>query len=128
MVDLQKTKRNRMTQVRGQEVTNQIEHVDSAGAKLTLGGVLVAGTVIPAATDLSTTPTLVKTGTLLRIQVAADTYVAFGDEPAAAPLSGTIDATTSPALKLPAGYHLVVATGDFIKTSANPTRVEMITE
>ena len=128
MVDLQKTKRNRMTQTRGQEVTNQIEHIDSAGAKMVIGGVLVAGTLIPAASDISTTPYQVKTGTLLRIQVAADTYVAFGDEPASAPLNAAIDATTSPALKLPAGYHLVVATGDFIRTSANPTRVEMITE
>jgi hypothetical protein len=123
-MDLEKIKRARLTQLRGQETVNQVEHIDSAGAKLVMGGVLVAGDVMTA--DPSAAPVKVLAGSILRIQVSADTYVAFGDDPTASPLSGAISSSTSPAIKLPAGYHLVVATGDFVRMSAAPTRCEII--
>lgn len=124
-LDLYKMKRNRVDQIRGQETINQVEHVASAGAKLVMGGVLVPGDVLTE--DPATAPVKVLAGSILRLQVAADTFVAFGDDPAAAPLNGPVGAATSPGLKLPAGYHLVVATGDFMRTSATPTRTEVVT-
>lgn len=123
--DLNKMKRNRLDRIRGQETIHQIEHVASAGAKLVMSGALVPGDVMTD--DPSAAPVKVLAGSILRIQVAADTYIAFGDEPAEAPLNGVIDATTTPAIKLPAGYAIVIATGDFMKTSSAPTRVEVIT-
>lgn len=111
--------KNRMKSVRGQEIINQIEHVDQAGARLVMGGVLVPGDVITA--DVSVASVLVGVGSILRIQVGADTYVAFGDD-----TLGAVSITTTPAIKLPAGYHLVVATDDFIRASASFTRLEVI--
>lgn len=100
----------------------QDEHLDAAKASKIVDGILVPGEVVDlTANDISTAGRLVKTGSLLRIQVAADTYVAFGDSTIAA-----VDATTSPAIKLPAGYHLLVSTADFIRASANASRLEIL--
>jgi hypothetical protein len=106
----------------GQETLNQVEHIFNAGAKLIMGGVLVQGTVITD--DPSSAPVLIGIGKVLRIQVAADTYLAFYPDDSAV----TVDSTTSPALKLPAGYHLVVATDYFLAMSAAPARLEVITD
>jgi hypothetical protein len=104
---------------RGQEVRDQVEHIDSAGAKLVYQGCLVPGQVITD--DTSSAARLVGAGSILRIQVGADTYVAFGDDQL-----GAVTASTSPGLKLPAGYHTVIATSDWIRTSAALTRLEVV--
>lgn len=112
-------KKNRMRQTIGQETLNQIEHLDNAGAKIVTLGVLIPGDVITS--DTSAAGVLVREGSICRIQVSADTYVAFGDSDI-----GSVSSATSPALKLASGYHLVVATSDYIRTSANVTRLEVI--
>lgn len=117
---IDKLKRMRLDNITGQETKTQIEHVSSAGAKLVMGNALVAGIVVTD--DVSAAGVLVDTGSILRIQTSADTYVAFGTSPA----MSAVDVNTSPAIKLPAGYHIVVATDDFIRASAAFTRLEVI--
>lgn len=132
MLDLQKIKRARLDVIQGQETIQQIEHIASAGAKLVMSGALVAGEVL-SASDLTAAAASggvkVIVGSVLRIQVSADTYVQFSNidnDTTDSPLTSAPDATTSPALKLPSGYHIVVATGDFMRCSASPTRVEVV--
>lgn len=120
-IDYYKLKRARLRDIRGQETINQVEHVEAAGAKLMMGGVLVPGDLLTD--DTSSAPRLVGGGNLLRIEVGSTTYIAFDDVPANL---ATVDATTTPALKLAAGVWLVAATGDFVKTSAAATRIEVI--
>ena len=112
-------KRSRMGIIQGSESIHQIEHVHAAGAKMVVSGILVAGTVVT--TDTSAAPVRVGIGSILRIKVSADTYVAFDDEA----LLGVVSVTTTPALLLPAGFHLVVATGYFMRTSAVLDRLEI---
>ena len=120
-MDFYGLKRNRLGLIQGQETVNQIEHCHAAGAKLVMSGVLVPGIVIT--TDPSSAPVLVHKGTILRIQTTAALYVAFDDTGAL----GSVSATTSPGLYLPAStISLVVATGDFLATSAAPTRIEAL--
>ena len=109
----------------GQETANQIEHINKAGAKAVTEPVLVPGEVVT--TDTSAAPVFVGRGNLLRIEVTADTYVAFGEDPSTSPIDVAVTAASTPAVKLPSGYHLVNATEDFIRTSAVLTRLEVIT-
>jgi uncharacterized protein (DUF2237 family) len=81
----------------------------------------VPGKVVTA--NLSTGWTEVGRGNILRIQVAADTYVAFTDIEGD---SSSVSVTTSPAVKLPAGDHYVLCQAKFVRASANPTRVELL--
>lgn len=119
MTNPRKIKRDRLGTIQGQESINQIEHVADAGARLVYQGCLIPGDILTS--DASAAAVLVKAGTILRIQVGSDTYVAFGGAALVA-----VDVNTTPGLKLPAGYHIVVATDDYMRTSANPTRVEMV--
>lgn len=119
-MDYEKLKRNRLRVIQGSETQMQVEHLAEAGAKVVTQGVVVPGNVVT--TDTSTTSVLVKIGSILRIEVTADTYIAFGDEPIAV----AVTATTSPAAKLKAGMTLVVATADFVRTSIAVTRMEVI--
>lgn len=63
----------------------------------------------------------VGTGNIVRLQVSADTYVAFDDDG----VGGAVSATTSPAVKLEEGYHYVVCQSEYIRASANPVRIEL---
>jgi len=119
-VDLRAIKRARLDQIRGQETINQVEHVASAGAKLVYTNCLVPGTVITA--DISAAPVLVEPGSILRIQTAGDTYIAFSADDSL----GAVSSSTSPGLKLPVGYHVVIATDNFIRASAAVTRLEVV--
>ena len=107
--------------IRGKDKIEQLQHQDEAGAKKVMGDVLVPGRVIPPTTNISNDPELVGKGNICRIRVAAQSYVAFGDESL-----GTVSVTTTPGLELAIGVHLVVATDDFIRMSANPARIEII--
>lgn len=98
---------------------NNVEHVDLPGAKATMD-VLAPGTVITS--DISAAWVKVGLSSIVRIQVAADTYVAFGDDSTA----GVVDSSTSPAIKLAAGYYLLRATGEFIRASLNASRIEIL--
>ena len=120
-MDFFKLKRHRLTLMQGQETINQVQHCHAAGAQIILGGVLVPGVVVTA--DPSAAPILVKSGSILRIQVTTALYLAFGDDPAT---MSAITSATSPGLYLPPGMSLVVATEDFLATSANPTRIEVL--
>lgn len=83
-------------------------------------GVLAPGKVI--AQDISAAGVYVKEGSLCRIRVSSATFVAFGLVDIAA-----VSVTTDPGLELPvAGTYLVVATGDYIRASANAARLEVL--
>ena len=72
--------------------------------------------------NISTAAVLIGKGNIIKIHVAADTYVAFSDDSA----FGTVSATTTPAVLLNAGMHYVVCTGDYVRASANATRLELL--
>ena len=85
-----------------------------------LQALLIPGKVISA--NLSSSWVEVGQGNILRIQVSADTYVAFSDD-----TSGTaVTATTSPAVKVLAGDHYVLCQAKYIRASANPVRAELL--
>ena len=104
---------------RGPNVITQREHLDAAGSRKIAGPILIPGAVVTDNT--SAAPVLVREGNICRIRVSATTYVAFGDDSL-----GVVDATSSPALELGAGTHLVAATDDYIRTSAAVLRLEII--
>ena len=58
----------------------------------------------------------------LKLEIGADTYVAFSD----INTGGAVTVATSPAIKLDAGYHNVVCACKYVRTSANPSRVELL--
>jgi hypothetical protein len=121
--ELDSIKRRRMAGgTRGQETVNQIEHIDSAGARATIGPVLAPGDVVTDNT--STQARLVGVGNICRIFVTADTYVAFGAEDL-----GAVSNTSTPAILLKTGdARLVSATADYIRTSIALERLEVIKE
>lgn len=111
-------KRN-IKNIRGSELIRQLQHVDAMDAQAVTVGVLSPGSVVT--TDISAAGVLVGKGALLRIQVGADVYLAFG-----ASDIGVVSVSTSPAIKLPAGYHIIRATDDYIRASAAATRLEIL--
>lgn len=125
---IEKIKRSRLMSTDGQEVVPQVQHIGMAGANLNMGGVHIAGDVITS--NPSSAPVLVRAGSILRLKVSTAVYIAFGPDSAAAPMNGTIDATTTPAVMIDetqdGGWWLIVATDDFVKMSSNPTRFEVI--
>ncbi len=128
-MDTRAIKRARLDQIRGQESINQVEHVASAGAKLVMSGALVPGDVLDLTNSTVNGGMKVGVGNILRIQVAGDTFLEFSNidtDTTDSPLTAAPSATTTPALKLPAGYWIVVATGNFMRCSTAPTRVERV--
>lgn len=106
---------------KGPEVMLQDEYVLSANARKVMNDVLVPGAVITD--NISSGGVAVGKGNLIRIRVAAATFVAFSDDPAI----GTVSSTTNPGLELPvAGTYLVVATGKYVRASANAARLEVV--
>jgi len=105
--------------IRGKDKIEQLQHQDEANAKKVMGDILVPGEVITD--NVSTASVQVGKGNICRIRVTAQAYVAFGDDSL-----GAVSATTSPGLELQTGTHLVVATDDFIRMSADPDRLEII--
>jgi hypothetical protein len=120
-VDIQSLKRARLKTIQGQETVHQVAYLPQAGAILSLDVLQIPGDVVTA--DISAAPYLVGIGSILRIQVTGDTYIAFGNPDNG--FAGPITAATSPALKLSAGYYFVVATDNFVMASTNPARVEL---
>ena len=118
-MDYNALKRNRLRVIQGSETQMQVEHLAEAGAKIVTMGVIVPGNVVTA--DTSAAVALVKIGSILRVTVTADTSIAFGDSTLAA-----VTASTSPAALLGPGTHLVVATDDYVRTSASVKRLEVI--
>lgn len=96
-------------------LTKNVQEVAQALVSLSIPGKVITD-------DLSSAYTQVGEGNILRVEVAADTYVAFDTQTGGA----AVDGTTSPALKLTAGIHYVVCAHDFVRMSANPTRVELL--
>ena len=115
-------KRRRNINTIGQELINQIEHLEQTGSRAVTGDVLAAGKVVT--TDVSAAGVLVGKGSILRIQAAADTYIAFSDSASI----GAVSVTTTPGFKHPGGYVLLCATGDFIRASAAFTRMEVLVD
>lgn len=72
--------------------------------------------------DLTTAGIKVGASNVVKIHVTADTYIAFSDDAAI----GVVSVTTSPAVLLPAGMHYVLCSGDYIRASTNPTRIELL--
>lgn len=72
--------------------------------------------------SMSAAAVKVGTSNIIKVHVAADTYVAFSDDAA----FGAVTVTTSPAVLLPAGMHYVLCQCDYVRMSANPTRVELL--
>lgn len=119
---MSQTTKFKIAKVTSSSTIPQVQHVDEWRLHLVSQGAVGQGTVLTD--DLSAGPVFVRAGTLLRVQVAADTFFAFRAD--VADLSGAVSASTSPGLKLPAGYHLVVASEDYVRASVNPTRVEAV--
>lgn len=112
---------NRTGGVRGQESKEQVRYLDQLGSDAVTGDVLGPGEVITDDTSLA--GVLVKWGSILRIEAAAGTYIAFGDS-----AIGAVSATTSPGFKHPGGFILINATDNFIRSSAALTRLEVMVE
>jgi hypothetical protein len=85
-----------------------------------LQALLIPGKVISA--NISTGWVQVGQGNILRLQVAADTYVTFSDDTS----GGVPTSSTSPAVKVLAGVHYVLCQAKYVRASANPTRVELL--
>lgn len=81
----------------------------------------VPGKVITS--DLSAAWIQVGQGNIIRMQVSADTYVAFSDVEGDV---STVSVTSTPAVKLLSGDHYVLCQAKYVRTSANPTRVELL--
>lgn len=96
-------------------LTKNVQEVAQA-----LVSVKVPGEVITD--DISTAGVEVGEGNILKIEVSADTYVAFSDESTI----GAVSAATSPAVKLTAGEHYVVCACKYVRASANGVRVELL--
>jgi hypothetical protein len=62
-------------------------------------------------------------GNIIRIEAGADMFVAFSDSDLGAT---AVSVTTSPAVKLSAGYHYVICANEWVRASANPTRLELL--
>ena len=75
------------------------------------------------ADDMSAGWVKVGAGNIVRLIVGATTYVIFSDDDS---VSTVANATASPGLQLAAGEHYVLCQEDWIKTSANPTRKELL--
>lgn len=93
--------------------------VDVANA---LVSIKVPGQVITV--DISAGWVDVGEGNILRLEVGADTYIAFEDEDKGAGIAVSI--TSDPGLKLPAGYHYVICQSRWVRASANPIRKELL--
>jgi hypothetical protein len=106
---------------KGPERQLQDEYVLSADARKVISGILVAGDVVTS--DISAAGVKVGKGSILRIRVGAATFVAFSDDPTI----GTVSVTTTPGLELPAaGTYVIVATGIYVRASANAVRLEVV--
>lgn len=81
----------------------------------------IAGKVVTD--DISAAWVNVGETNIVRLVVTANTYVAFSNLDAP---SATVTATTTPAVMLIPGEHYVVCTGKWIRTSAAPSRVELL--
>ena len=86
-----------------------------------IGPITHVGTVMTD--DISAAWVEVEKGSLIRVQITADTYFSFSENDKGAV---TVTAATTPGLKLSAGYHYIVASCDFIRASANPSRIELL--
>lgn len=82
--------------------------------------------VIPEGKPIAdaTTPQKVGKGNLCRVKGVADAFISFGDDEAAL-TSKTLDASATDTMQMEAGYFIVAATGDYVKTSA-AMRIEII--
>lgn len=122
--DFEKIKRGRLL-VQGQETIQQVEHNPHSGAKLVMSGIIVPGDLVTA--DSSIAAVLVGAGSILRIKVTVDTYVAFSADPADPLIAAATTAASSPAVLLPANtINSVIATADFMRSSALLARVEKL--
>lgn len=74
--------------------------------------------------DLSANWVFVGADNILRVEVAADTYIAFLTADGG---TTAVTASTNPAVKVDAGYHYIACAAGWVRTSANPTRVELLT-
>lgn len=73
--------------------------------------------------DISAGWVFVGVDNLVRVLVTADTFITFAMDNSGV---AAVDASTSPAVKLSAGEHYIICTADYIKSSSNPARVELL--
>lgn len=85
-----------------------------------LQSIHVVGT--PVAADISAAWVEVGLGNIVRVVVGANVYFSFAD----VNTGGAVDAATDPGVMIVSGEHYIVASGKFIRASANPTRVEIL--
>lgn len=78
----------------------------------------------PILVDISAGWVHVGIGNIVRVVVAANTYIAFDDADLGAGVA--VSATSNPSVMVVTGEHYVIASGDWIRASANPTRVEIL--
>jgi len=113
------------TQKGPSKLVNQ-EHVDCALAKATID-VLAPGEVLTD--DFAAAWEVVGKGCLVRVELSAETFIAFASDAAGKGVStgaAAVTVSSTPAIQLPAGYHILRATGAFMRASTNPDRVEVL--
>ena len=86
-----------------------------------LQALLIPGKVITA--NISTGWIYVGRGNILRVQAGADMYVAFSEFDLT---TTAVTVSTSPAVKVITGCHYIICQADFVRASANPTRIELL--
>lgn len=86
-----------------------------------LQSIHIVGTPITA--NISTGWIFVGQGNIVRVVVAANTYFSFASDATGAV---AIDASTLPGVMLTIGESYLVCSSDYIRASANPTRVELL--
>lgn len=76
----------------------------------------------PITTDISAGWVEVGEGNIVRVIVGANTYFAFSDDNTAA----AVTSATSPGVMITTGEGYIVCSAKYIRASANPTRVELL--
>lgn len=95
-------------------LTKNVQEVAQALVSVKLPGKVITD-------NISTAWIKVGKGNVIRLETEGVTYVAFSAEDD----DGAVSATTSPAVKLDAGFHYVVCQDDYMRASAAVTRAEL---
>jgi len=108
----------KVKEVIAKDKMDQLSFNDIAKAHKQIPVLAIPSKVIADATSAQ----LVGKGSLCRVEGSAGAFIAFGDSTIAAPSVASMDA-----IKCPADFFYVIATDDFIRTSA-AMRIEVISD
>lgn len=100
---------------------DQLSYTEKAKARKTMDVLVIPDLVIA---DASGAGVKVGKGNLLRVEGTSGGYLSFG---AGTTMAAPVVADASGTIKTPAGFFFIVATDDFVRTSA-AMRIEVVTE